>query len=104
MKANFYLTINSRGSVSVTKNRPGHLRFDEVSVACNIELPDMLFKKPQISASIVVSDNDAMPFTIDADTSNNVRDAIEAATGIQVKLTIENRDALSPVAGSVIPD
>lgn len=93
MKTSFYITVTNTGTVKTTKNRPG-LNWNEVAVLCNLELPDMLFKKPQISASIIVSDKDAAPFTIDADTSNNVRDAIEAATGMEVRLTIEQADTL----------
>ncbi|MEO6522223.1 MAG: hypothetical protein ABIN91_11135 [Mucilaginibacter sp.] len=88
MKTKFYLKVNSNGSVNTTKSRPD-LRFDEVAILVNVELPDLLFQKPQITATIAVSDENITPFTIDAITVDNVKDAIETATGIQVKLSIE---------------
>jgi hypothetical protein len=89
MKTKCYLKIGSNGSVSVSKGKP-NLDFDQVAVALDIELPDMLFKKPHITASIKVDEHNATPFTIDAETEDNVRNAIETATGLVVKLSIEN--------------
>lgn len=88
MKTHFYIKVNRTGTVSVSKNRP-NLDFDQVAVQCHLELPDVLFQKPQITAQIQVPENKVQPFTIDADTSNNVKDAIETATGLQVKLSVE---------------
>lgn len=88
MTTKFYLKVNSHGVVNTTKSMPG-LRFDEVAILVNVELPDILFRKPQITASISVGTDNVTPFTIDAITVDNVRGAIEAATGMQVKLSIE---------------
>ena len=87
MKTQFYLKVTSSGSVSVSKGKPG-LDFDQVAVRCNLDLPDSLFVKPQITASITIDEKDTKPFEFDAETINNVKDAIEVATGINVKLTI----------------
>lgn len=91
MKTNFYLTVNSKGSVKVTKTRSS-CRYDEVCIACGLILPDTLFTKPQINATITVDPKNVMPFIIDADTTNLVKNAIEQSTGLDVKLTIENPD------------
>lgn len=89
MKTKFHLKVSSNGSVSVSKGRPG-LDFDQVAVCIELELPDILFKKPQITASIKVDQADVTPLIINAETANNVKDAIETITGIKVLLKVEN--------------
>lgn len=87
MKIQFYLTVSQNGSIKVSKGKPG-LDYDQVSILCNLQLPNSLFVKPQINASIIVNEDDVKPFEFDAETQNNVKEAIEVATGINVKLTI----------------
>src|SRR3954469_20044086 len=89
MKTKCYLKINSNGSVSITKSKPD-VNFDQVAVCLDLELPDILFKKPQITATIRVEENDVTPLVINAETANNVKDAIETITGIKVLLKVEN--------------
>jgi hypothetical protein len=91
MKTSCYLKINESGSISVSKGKPD-LNFDQVAVHLQIELPDILFKKPQITATLKVDEGDATPLIINAETSNNVKDAIETVTGIKVLLKVENPD------------
>ena len=89
MKTQFYLVVNRSGSVKTYKNRPG-LNWDEVAVQMNLALPDALFQKPQIQAFIEVKDDKLSPLLIDAETSDNIRDAIEAVSGMEVRLEIVN--------------
>lgn len=87
MKTNFYLIVNQRGSVRVANKQKPALRADEICIASGLAIPDSLFVKPQLSASIIVEDKDAKPFQITADTANNIKDAIEVAAGVRVELT-----------------
>lgn len=89
MKTNFYLTVNSNGNVKVTKN-PTRVDMKEVSIGVNLELPDVLFKRPQIQATINIGEEYARPFIIDADTAGLVKNAIEQSTGLDIKLSIVN--------------
>lgn len=88
MKTDFYLTVNSRGGVKTTKNRP-NVDWDEVSIKMNMDIPDMLFKKPQLTASISIPDSAATPKEIDVQMQDNIQNAIESATGLNVRLTIQ---------------
>lgn len=88
MKVPFFLTVNSNGSIRSTKNRPD-LAWNEVSIACTLVVPDALFRKPALSATITVPDDAATPNEIPTDIQMNVKDAIEAATGLEVRLTVE---------------
>lgn len=91
MKINFYLTVNSRGGVKTTKAKPD-LIFDEVTIKMNLEIPDMLFQKPQLTASISIPDSAAVPKEIDVEMQDNIQDAIEAATGLNVRLSIQSEE------------
>lgn len=92
MKTKFYLKVNQSGSVSTSKGKP-NLDWDQVAILVNVELPDVLFQKPQITASINVGSENVTPFLIDAATVDNVKDAIQTATGLQVKITLEQPES-----------
>lgn len=83
MKIKPYLVINSRGSVRVVKTNPS-LAFDEVAMQIHIELPDELFKKPRLEASLVVPKNAVQTPTIDVETIDNMQQAIKQHTGVEV--------------------
>lgn len=87
MKLPFFLTINSKGSVKATKNKPS-LDWNEISIQMNLILPDALFRKPQLSANITIPDEAAVSKVISADVQDNVKEAIEQATGMEVKLNL----------------
>lgn len=89
MKTNFYLTVNKNGTVKVTKN-PTRIDMNEVSIGVGLALPDILFKRPQIQATIIIDDKVVEPLIIDAETANNVKDAIQQSTGLDIKLTVVN--------------
>lgn len=87
MKTTFYLTVKRTGTVKTTKGRPG-LDWDEVAIQMNITLPDALFKKPQLQAEVTIPDEAAIPQLISAETISNVKEAIEQASGMEVKIQL----------------
>ena len=89
MKTQFYLVVNSSGSVSAKKNRP-NLAWNEIAILMDLQLPNQLFQKPQLQGSILVEEKDVTPTQIDIETQNNIREAIESAAGMEVRLTIVN--------------
>lgn len=88
MKTSFYLVVNAFGATRTTKTAPA-VGPSEVAIFCNMELPNQLFQRPSITATIVVPEDKAQRYTIDAETQNNVLDAIQRTTGLHVKLTVE---------------
>lgn len=91
MITKFYLVVNSNGTAKVVKNQPG-LNWNEVAIFVNLELPNQLFQKPQLSAQIKIADSQVAPTEIAVDMQNNIKEAIEQATGFEVRLSIENPD------------
>ncbi len=82
-----FLTVNSSGSIRVTKGRPA-LDFDEITIGLNLELPKALFDKPQLSAHLTIPDDAALPRELPVDVVANVHEAIQQASGMSVKLSV----------------
>lgn len=88
MKTHCYLSISSRGSVAARKNRQEAGR-DEVVIGLNIELPNALFQRPALTASIAVAEKDAPTLDITGEVMDNIKDAIHAETGMTFKIDVE---------------
>lgn len=88
MTTNFFLVVNDGGTVRAVKNRPD-LKWNEISVAVKLDLPSQLFRKPQLSATITVPETSVSAPEIEAGIADNIKEAIETATGYEVKLTLE---------------
>lgn len=89
MNVEFYLVVNERGSVRTVKNKPG-LDWNEVAIKLDLKLPDALFEKPHLSASINVGDDAVNTPNIEADVVSNIEQSILEHTGVEVKLSIVN--------------
>lgn len=89
MKIQAFLVVNQKGSTRTTKTRPD-LKWNEISIQMNLELPDMLFKKPQLSANIIIPGKAVSQKDISSEVTDNIKSAIEAAAGMEVKITFEN--------------
>lgn len=88
MKKQFYLTISRSGSIKATKNQPG-LDWDEISIGMTLEIPDQIFKKPILNASITIPEDVAMKSPINAEVADNVAEAIEQSTGLKFVIKVE---------------
>ena len=55
MKVSNWLVINRNGVKTVRKSKPS-LDWDEIAVKLNLEIPDELFRRPTIEASVKVTD------------------------------------------------
>lgn len=84
-----YLVVNSRGGCRITKTQPA-LQWDEISIRLELALPDELFTKPSLTASISVKDEAINSPAIEAVVIDNIEKSIKEHTGIEVKLSVEN--------------
>lgn len=87
MKVSCYLFVSKGGAVRITKGRTGP-KFDEVVIGLDLNVPDALFKKPQLSAVLTIPESAAMPAEIPVDVMANVQEAIRAASGMEVQLSV----------------
>lgn len=87
MIVNSWLTINKRGKTRLSKNRPS-LAVDEVSIRLNVDLPDALFTKPRLEASVTIPEEASTPELLSATVVENVREAVESVTGLKFAVTV----------------
>jgi len=81
MKVNAWLTINNRGSTRLTKSKP-NLDWNEVTMYLNVELPDSLFKRPQIQANIKIDGE--LNYEFDYELNKKLEDALETLPNIHL--------------------
>lgn len=94
MKADFYLVIKGKkrgtwvemSGVRVTRRKPGSVAGDEVAMAMSINIPDSLFIKPVLQASISIPD---MPsgLEITTEVTDNIAAIIKEQTGITLNIS-----------------
>ena len=87
MISNCYLIVSSKGKVRVTKTRPG-LDWNEIAINLSISLPEMLFKRPLLSANVIVGDEAVSPVEISPEILINTAELIAQQTGLKVELTV----------------
>ena len=92
MKVKKWLTTNSIGICRLTATKP-KLYWNEVSIFLEVELPDALFDKPRLEAKITVPDEAAVSGVIDSVVSEDVKEAIEQATGLTFSIGIAESKA-----------
>ncbi|HEX9987058.1 MAG TPA: hypothetical protein VGE45_01065 [Chloroflexia bacterium] len=83
----FYLVVTRNGAVDVYKKTPS-VRADQVSVRCQLQIPQALFERPHLSATIVVPEEAARPTEISAEVLGNWQEAIQQATGLDIQLSV----------------
>lgn len=91
MNTQGFLIVNSNGSMSIRKTKPA-LDWNEVAVRLEINLPDILFQRPQLEARIVVSDKAVNPIKIGPEILINTKDLIEQQTGMKIDLRVLHFD------------
>lgn len=98
----FYLIVRKASSgykdlkVRVTEREPA-LAVGEIAVFVSVSLPAALFSRPLLRATVTVPSEGVEPATINAEVSAGVVAAVRAATGLDMRLTIEPA-LLSPEA------
>ncbi len=92
MKTQFYLVVNDRGTTRTNKTKPD-LKWNEVSIALSIELPDRLFQRPQLEAKIQLTEKDLPVQHIAPEVQDNIQAALQQAAGVPVRLEIIQPEA-----------
>ena len=102
MKLKCYLVVQGRqpkyginkesqrvaGSLKITKTRPNTDR-DEIAIALDLDIPDLLFIKPVLQASISVPEGSPHGGEITADIADNIAEVIRQQTGFMVRVSAE---------------
>lgn len=85
MITNQWVTIGKQGIRKVTKTKPA-LAWDEIAIQLRLNIPDELFRRPTIEATLTVKDvpNNAYNPEIVVNTA----DLIEQQTGAKISFTV----------------
>lgn len=79
-----YSPLNVRVTTRTPRLEPG-----EVPLAVRVELPDALFDKPTLRATIKVDQEKLPPALITAEVADNIAQQLRQSLGVEVKLTVE---------------
>lgn len=97
MNVPFYLYIRRGGTkysprpqVRVTKTK-GNTASDEIVIAVNLDVPEALFNKPQLTASITIP-QDVVPEEIKAETIDNIKETLRQSLDLKINFEVENID------------
>lgn len=87
MKVSNWLVIDKNGIKATRKTKPG-LDWDEIAVKINLEVPDELFRRPTIEATVRVQDvpNNAYQPELIIDSVKE----IEQQTGAKINFTVSH--------------
>ena len=88
MTAHFYLIVSRSGAERITKTLP-RLQPGEIVIRLTLEVPNTLFEARQIQAAITIPERMVPTEPLSAEVQDNVRDLIEQATGLDVRLIVE---------------
>lgn len=84
-----WLVTNERGSARLVGSRP-KVQTDEVAIYIEIEVPNGLFEKPRLIAKMKIPDSVVTSKEVNADVTDNIEEAIMAATGLEMHVSIIN--------------
>jgi len=77
----------SKATVRLTTKSPS-LESYEVAIKINLDIPDELFTKPQLQASITVSKDAVSAPVIEADVVDNISEIISKELGIDLNIAV----------------
>lgn len=87
MKRESYLIINKNGIVGHRKTKP-QLNWNEIAVKIVLDIPDELFTRPHLEATIRVDKNKITPNQINPDIILNTKNLIEQQTGARIDMRV----------------
>lgn len=90
MRINQYLIISEgkrfSPNVRLVKTLKSKMPSNAIALKLNIEIPDAIFKKPQLEASIKIDENDITKPQINATVLDNIKQVLKQELGVDVKI------------------
>jgi len=91
MKIERYLVVgkqrNHKPSARLTVTTPG-LEWHEIAIKLALDIPDDLFTKPQLEASIIVPNDALSAPVIEAETTDNIQRIISKELGVDLQISV----------------
>lgn len=73
-------------NVKLVKTLKGNMPSNAVALKLNIQIPDSIFKRPQLEASIKIDENDIRKPMINAVVMDNIREVFQQQLGVDVTI------------------
>ncbi len=91
MVINQYLIISEGArkyspSVKLVKTLKGTMPSNSIALKLNIHIPDAIFKKPQLEATIKINESDITKPLINAETIDNIKQVLSQNLGIDMTI------------------
>lgn len=85
-----YLVVrpSRQGLAARVLTRAPRLAADEISLLLTLALPDTLFKKPALRASIVIPDESVNRPVIDSTVVDNIKSEIQKQLGVELTIAV----------------
>lgn len=64
------------------------LEAGEIAIKLNIKVPEAMFKRPQIQATVTIPENAVTPPVLEANVLDNVREVLTQQTGMDVTVRV----------------
>jgi hypothetical protein len=91
MQINQYLIISPgkkrlNPNVKLVKSLKGQMPSNAVALKLNIQIPDSIFQRPQLEASIKINEEDVSKPMINAAVLDNIKEAFQQQLGVDVNI------------------
>jgi len=73
-------------NVRLVKTLKGTMPSNAIALKLNIEIPESIFKKPQLQASIKIDEKDISKPLIDAKVMNNISEVVKQRLGLEMTI------------------
>lgn len=87
----FFLALSPSGrwrlSGRLTKSLPA-LKSGEIALSLTVRLPETLFKKPSLRASIEVPESAVSPPVINGEVVDNIREIVSQKLGVDLQISV----------------
>jgi len=91
MILNKHLIVNSKGQCRLRNDEP-NLDWNEIAIKLNMSIPDALFEKPRLQATIAIPETAANTEPLSAEVIDNCEKAMREATGMLVKVELVRKN------------
>lgn len=89
MRFNNWLIINKNGIKAVRRQKPT-LQYDEIAIKINLIIPEELFKRPTIEATLKLENIPNIGY--DPELIINTKELIEQQTGAKIEFKVVNKE------------
>ena len=87
METDCWLIIGKNGGIKLRRSK-GSMSMTEVAVKINLQIPDEMFERPHLQATITLDPELVTPNTLDPQLVINTKDLIEQQTGAKIDFKI----------------